>query len=461
MEFKEARTDLPRNLFESVCAFLNRDGGTVLLGVRNDGSVAGVDPDAVERLSADIVNLSNNPQKLDPPFIISPLVITYADEIILVLQVPASSDIHRCVGVVYDRGHDGDFQVKDPMRIAGMVNLKRGFYGELRVYPHLRLVDFEPGALVRARRLIAIRQPEHPWLPCSDEDFLVKAGFWRRDTLTATEGYTLAAGLVFGKEEVIQQMVPHYKIDALVRRENLDRYDDRMDIRTNLLDAYEKLMQFVAKHLPDPFYLEGDQRVSLREKIFREVVSNVLVHREYTDAHPTTFVIYRDRVEVRNAARAHGGGPIMPERFTPHPKNPTLSKFFVQMGRAEELGSGVLNVSRYLPFYAKAARPQFIEGNPFITIIPLPATQAGSKVESEVESKVESLSARLLRCLDAGPLGKAEIAKAVGRSRVDGQVHAEVSRMLTDGFVERTIPDKPNSRLQKYRLTHRGRSALG
>lgn len=427
-------------------------------------SVAGVDPDAVERLSADIVNLSNNPQKLDPPFIISPLVITYDDKTILVLQVPASSDIHRCVGVVYDRGHEGDFQVKDPMRIAGMVNLKRGFYGELRVYPHLRLVDFEPGALARARRLIAIRQPEHPWLPLSDEEFLVKAGFWRRDTLTATEGYTLAAGLVFGKEEVIQQMVPHYKIDALVRRENLDRYDDRMDIRTNLLDAYDKLMQFVAKHLPDPFYLEGDQRVSLREKIFREVVSNVLVHREYTDAHPATFVIYRDRVEVRNSARAHGGGPIMPERFTPYPKNPTLSKFFVQMGRAEELGSGVLNVNRYVPFYAKAAKPQFIEGNPFITIIPLPALLAGpeveSEVESKVESKVESLSKRLLSSLIASPMGKAEMAKAIGRSRVDGQIHTEVSRMLSDGLIERTIPDKPNSRLQKYRITKKGLAYL-
>ena len=129
-----------------------------------------------------------------------------------------------------------------------------------------------------------------------------------------------------------------------------------------------------------------------------------LIHREYTDAHPTTFVIYKDRVEVRNAARVHGGGPIMPERFTPHPKNPTLSKFFVQMGRDEELGSGVLNVGRYLPFYTKAAKPQFIEGSPFITIIPLPAMQSGPKVESAVESKVESFSDRLLRCLDAGPL---------------------------------------------------------
>jgi hypothetical protein len=53
-------------------------------------------------------------------------------------------------------------------------------------------------------------------------------------------------------------------------------------------------MDFVAKHLSDPFYLDGIQRVSLRDKIFREIVANLLVHREYTDARPATLIIYRD-----------------------------------------------------------------------------------------------------------------------------------------------------------------------
>ena len=44
----------------------------------------------------------------------------------------------------------------------------------------------------------------------------------------------------------------------------------------------------------------------------------------------------------------------------------------MQMGRGEELGSGVLNVSKYLPFYTQGAKPRFIEGDTFVTIIPLP-----------------------------------------------------------------------------------------
>ena len=71
LEFKLASTSsLPKNLFESIFAMLNREGGDILLGVRDDGIVAGLDQDHVEQLTSDLVNLSNNPSKLDPPFIL-------------------------------------------------------------------------------------------------------------------------------------------------------------------------------------------------------------------------------------------------------------------------------------------------------------------------------------------------------------------------------------------------------
>ena len=42
LEFKEAVTALPTNLFETICAMLNRDGGDILLGVQDDGTILGV-----------------------------------------------------------------------------------------------------------------------------------------------------------------------------------------------------------------------------------------------------------------------------------------------------------------------------------------------------------------------------------------------------------------------------------
>jgi len=55
---------------------------------------------------------------------------------------------------------------------------------------------------------------------------LQTAGLWRRDLQTGNAGYTLAAALLFGKDETISNILPHYKTDALVRINDTDGYDD-------------------------------------------------------------------------------------------------------------------------------------------------------------------------------------------------------------------------------------------
>lgn len=72
--------------------------------------------------------------------------------------------------------------------------------------------------------------------------------------------------MLLGKDRVISDIVPAYMTDALLRRVNVDRYDDREVIQTNLIESYEQLMEFGRKHLQDKFLLEGDQRKSLRKK---------------------------------------------------------------------------------------------------------------------------------------------------------------------------------------------------
>jgi ATP-dependent DNA helicase RecG len=67
-----------------------------------------------------------------------------------------------------------------------------------------------------------------------------------------------------GKDEAIQSILPHHKTDAILRMVNVDRYDDRDDTRTNLVESYDRLMAFVRKHLADKFYQEGEEHISLR-----------------------------------------------------------------------------------------------------------------------------------------------------------------------------------------------------
>jgi ATP-dependent DNA helicase RecG len=214
-------------------------------------------------------------------------------------------------------------------------------------------------------------RPDHPWLEMENKELLRSAGLYKRDYQTGEEGYTLAAVLLLGKDEVIHDVLPHYKTDAILRRENIDRYDDRDEIRTNLIDGYDRLMAFVRKHLADKFYQEGDQRVSLRDRIFREIVANMLLHREFTNAYPAKFVIKEEQVVAENWNRPHGNGKIDPVQFSPYPNNPVIAKFFREIGRVEELGSGVRNTFKYSNIYVPGALPKFIEGDVFKTIIPL------------------------------------------------------------------------------------------
>jgi len=143
LEFKEAATALPGNLFETICAMLNRDGGDILLGVDDKGSVKGVEGSAVKDIVTNLANLSNNPQKIEPPFILFPQTYEIDGRWIVHIQVPASSQVHKTAQVVYDRSNDGDFKVVQPHRIAEIYNRKRNHYTEGIIYPRsgLRILN--------------------------------------------------------------------------------------------------------------------------------------------------------------------------------------------------------------------------------------------------------------------------------------------------------------------------------
>ena len=339
-EFKEAYDSLPKNLFETVCAFLNTDGGTILLGVNNRGNITGVKEDAVEKLKKDLANLSNNSQKISPPYLLFPEVIETEGKLIIAVAVPLSSQLHKSAGEIYLRSEDGDYKTEGTHQLAGLINRKLSLFSEQRAVHHLSIKNLRPDLFDKARRLMRSYNRHHPWAELSDKELLTIAGFFTADRETDKPCLTLAAVLMFGNDAVIQQAVPAYKFDCLLRRDNVDRYDDRVMIYTNLIDAYDQMMTFVEKHLNDPFYLEGDMRISLREKIFREAISNIISHREYTHGSPARLIIYKDKIILDNPCTLHYVGRITPENLVPYARNPVICRFMIQLGRFDQLGSG-------------------------------------------------------------------------------------------------------------------------
>lgn len=81
----------------------------------------------------------------------------------------------------------------------------------------------------------------------------------------------------------------------------------------------------------------------------------------------------------------------------------------------------------------------------------------GSRLESRLES---NLAAKLLIYLIEQERSKAEIARLLGHKSISGELNKQVKRLLEQSLIKQTIPDKPTSSKQKYRLTQAGRRLL-
>lgn len=451
IEFKKSKNKLNKDVFESVCAFLNRNGGHLFLGVDDDGTIIGIDEDSVGKIKDNFVTLMNNPDKISPTFYLSVQDIKIKGETILYIFIPESSQVHRCNGRIYDRNEDGDFDITDNTNlVSGLYMRKQSTYSENMIFPAAEMSELREDIFIKVRKMASNQRVNHPWESMDNMELLKSSGLYLKDLQSGKEGITLAGILIFGKDELIYAALSHFKTDAILRVENLDRYDDRDDIRTNLIDSYERLMQFVAKHLNDKFYLEKDQRINIRDKIFREVVSNILIHREYLSPYPAKLIIEKDKVITENSNKAHGTGMIDPDNFSPYPKNPKIAKFFKEIGWVDELGSGVRNIVKYNKIYSGAGA-QFIEGDVFKTIIAL----VGEETEEFNDSTSEQIDRETKEILEfcKTPRSRKEIQDFVGLKSKAHFRRTVVNPLIKGGLLKPTIPDKPTSPNQKYYST--------
>ncbi len=451
VEFKASRNALNRDIYETVCAFLNCEGGDILLGVADDGTIQGVDPESLAQMRRDFANAINNPQIINPPCYLGVEEVESDGAIILHILVPPSSQVHRCKGRIYFRNEDGDFDITDDQdRVSWLYLNKQSHYSENTIYPYAELADLRPELLDRARRMAASIQRNHPWAGLDDTGLLSSARLFQRDYQRGTEGLTLAAILLFGKDTTILSVLPHHKTDAILRRVDVDRYDDRDDIRTNLFESHDRLTTFGEKHLNDPFFLDGIQRVSARSHILREIVGNMLIHREYSHAFPAKLVIEGERLYAENSNRPHGHGPIDPRLFSPYPKNPIIARVFKETGLADELGSGVRKLFKFGKAFA-GHDPVLVEDDIFRVSLPI-SEGVGEEsdvglvdglVDGLVESKVKSTvkSTEISDCPVKGSgESKAKIAvKGAEKSSVKSSVKGSVKGSVKSGTTAEAV----------------------
>jgi len=374
VEFKRCGNGIEHDTYESVCSFLNRFGGDIFLGVEDNGVVRGVPDKTASEMIRNFISVIGNPTVFSPTVYLSPEKMIYEKRTIVHIHVPPSAEVHSYKKVIYDRVDDADIKVTATSHIAAMYIRKQNIFTEKKIYKYVNMEDLRLDLIPRIKQM-AINHAggSHPWENISDRELLQSAGLYGIDRTTGEQGFNLAAIMLLGKDNVIMDVCPAYETDALLRKVNIDRYDDRELVKTNLIESFDLLMSFAKKHLPDKFFLEDTGRKSLRNIIAREMLVNTLIHREFTSSFIAKFVIEKDKMFAENANRAAKCGVITPDNFEPNPKNPVIASFFRNIGRSDRLGSGVRILFKYSKYYS-GKEPEFIEGDVFKIIVPLDDT---------------------------------------------------------------------------------------
>lgn len=239
----------------------------------------------------------------------------------------------------------------------------------------------------------------------------------------------------------------------------------------DLFHQIDQAVLFVLSHIDRTVGLrtrrmEADVSYDIPADAVREAIVNAVVHRDYRSQASVEVRLFSDRLEVWNPGSLPEGLTIA-DLYREHPSipfNPLLAEAMYLAKYIERAGSGtdmILAVCRKQGI----PRPEFrIEGGSFVTIIKRPASGPESRPESRPESGLESrlesgdstVLARMLRALVSGPMSRSQLALKIGHRAPSGGLNLRIAQLMSAEFIEYTIPEKPNSRLQKYRLTSRG-----
>ena len=492
VEFKKCKNGIGQSVYETICAFLNRNGGDILLGVEDDGTVVGVDESAIDNHIKNIINTLNNIEIFNPVIFLTPEIVEIDNKNIIHIKVPESPQVHRFKNKIFDRVSDADNNITNSHHLVENMYLRKNkSSSESNVCPFLTLDELDEVSFKKMRTHISIYTPTHPWIEMSNDEMLHSAGFWRRDPLTNKEGYILAVVLLFGKEQTILNYCPWHRTDAIYRNMSYKRflnplptdpdmrYNDRDMVCVNLIESYVRLMNFIERNMPDVFALDekGINRLDLRNMLFREIVSNLLLHREYASTFSSKLLIFSDRVITENWTKPVQTGNVTLDTLETYTKNPLITKVFREMKWAEELGSGKKNIKKYAPLYYDKCEIEIQNNEKFLfsitykegidivesqkepskriqadTTQPLnPSTPQAPHTLRNQEKKVKQ---KQILDFCRIPRDMKDIMNHLGYKDRKNFRLEHIKPLLEKSLLSMTFPDNPNHQEQKYVTTY-------
>lgn len=450
LEFKRS-TSLLRAGCDTLCAFLNGRGGTVLFGVGDSGRIVGQHCSAASRRK-----MAEALRRIEPSAqatIDEVPLPGHEDKRVIALRVPPGQGMRPFFhdGRAFQRIASSTGRMPQPV-LEGLL-LERSHpiqRWETQKAGGITADDLDQEELLRTLR-VGVQAGRLPEAALSDQ-----AGALERLQLLRDGAITLAAQVLFGRGAAV---LPQCQL-RLARFRGTDKraFLDQRQLNGHAFQLLEEAILFCQRHLSTAARipsdrLEREEQPAIPLPALREALVNALCHRDYSQQGAAiSLAIFDDRLEIWS----EGGLPFglepeaLKQEHASRPRNLLIADVFFRRGLIERWGRGTQVIVEECE-RAGCTEPGYrVSGGCFVVTFPLkpesrPESGPGSRPESELAQSV-------LFALEQGPLGKAAIAEALGHRSISASLNRTIRSLLTEGRIAFTIPDKPNSRLQKYRL---------
>jgi len=360
LELKESRDKVPEYAYETVSAFLNTEGGHIILGVNDNHEITGIiDADQVQNA---FIGELQNPARFGSPIYFEDYLKSHEDKNILIFYIPEAQRQNKPVyvktkrkgRVAFIRKGGGDYQCNHE-------DLNRLINDSKQERPDSQILDlnidtcFDDNAIKWYRHRYDNKGGNRSLDHLSNNDFLCELGLAVEHDSHLHP--TLAALLLFGKTALIRQLMPRPIVDcfhygfAEDHANTGERWIKRTTCEFNMVQSWQAIVDWYNSFAEVPFTIdrESGQRIESPPDFiaFRESVINLLSHQDFTDhTRWPRIENFSDLTRFWNPGDAFVNADRLLEPGAKEVRNPTIVRALRDIGFSEQSGWGLREVYR-------------------------------------------------------------------------------------------------------------------
>lgn len=273
--------------------------------------------------------------------------------------------------------------------------------------------------------------------------------------------YPTNAAILLSESPQRARIFPYAKIEcARFKGTSTKVFLDQASIEGPLHSTIEPCIAFIKRNIAlgskiGEVYREDRWEYPL--EAVREAVTNAVVHRDYAvSGSDIKVAIFDDMLEITSPGPLPDTLPIDTlGSGRSEIRNRVLAPIFKDLGLIEAWGTGIQKMREEASHYPNIDLR--IHEADYAFQVQFVYTEAQEAHEAHDEAHdLSNVDRKILEACTSGEKNSEELLHALGYKERTGNFKKSVSRLLELNLIEMTIPDKPRSKNQKYRLTKKG-----